>query len=658
MTTDIENELRELFRDKAGEAPLAAPASAPPQVLRRGRRRQLGTVAGSLAAVVVVIAGSVAGLQRLLADGPEPLPTATYDVFERTATVEAFTVTSPSDWYLVNQWPLSMQIAVEGSGGASSTCAAVPGNDVVECEDTPGVETRSPIPVPQGLPMLQLTNVDLGLDTNACEDEIPDAGAALYVALDAERAIAGVADPTIPPFPAGPGLPPEGDGPCGPGRYASFTVNGEPFFAWIGLGSSVTAEDRETVESAYERMSAIPDWTPQPPNQLTPGYVIAGGTSDAGDVWRLEARPGRDVTISRVVEGSTTDFEFALGSEPVSWCCSTDHPGQADGVVFGVIQLGASGVAFQPVNKEAIHGTIVPTPPSLGSGFDLFLVEGARGPGDVVAIGLGTGAAVSPAPSAFPTATPRSDEVELSGAYEEQEWQVRFTGAFTGPGSPCWEVTVDGPPSEACPDPVHSTIAGPSPYMVGFDWPSLYLLAGSVPPEVAELRFSGDDDAIVPQQFQCGVGPIGWTDPDRKVCAIALPATGSGTLRYIDADGVVLFEEGIGWGAAEAALPPGVVSPTHGGTYWAVYPWIGAPGDREADDVSAQLLDDFGIEAFPGELGCDQGAAEALGRTDVEHAIGVYFGSEEDANAFARAFGALGDNSEPIVARVTTYCLD
>ena len=53
-----------------------------------------------------------------------------YEVFHRGATVEAFTVGSPSDWYLVNEWPLSMLIAVEGSGGSSSACVAVPG-DVV-----------------------------------------------------------------------------------------------------------------------------------------------------------------------------------------------------------------------------------------------------------------------------------------------------------------------------------------------------------------------------------------------------------------------------------------------------------------------------------------------------------------------------------------------
>ncbi|HEX6265140.1 MAG TPA: hypothetical protein VF036_07650, partial [Actinomycetota bacterium] len=71
MTTDFENELRDLFREKAGEAPLATPAmpaSAPRHVLRRGRLHQLGTVLGCAAVVVALIVGSVAGRTRILGE--------------------------------------------------------------------------------------------------------------------------------------------------------------------------------------------------------------------------------------------------------------------------------------------------------------------------------------------------------------------------------------------------------------------------------------------------------------------------------------------------------------------------------------------------------------------------------------------------------------
>ena len=178
MSTDFENELRDLFREKAEEAPLATPtlpAIAPRQVLRRSRRRQVGTVIGSAVVIVALIVGSVAGLTQILGEGnDDEVGDGDYEVFQRTATVEAFTVGSPSDWYLVNQWPMSMLIPVEVSGGSSSACIAAPGDVSQECEGHPGnSDTSSPIPTPHGLPMLQLSNIDLGLAANACADGAP-----------------------------------------------------------------------------------------------------------------------------------------------------------------------------------------------------------------------------------------------------------------------------------------------------------------------------------------------------------------------------------------------------------------------------------------------------------------------------------------------------
>jgi hypothetical protein len=552
MTTDMENELRDLLREKAGEAPVATPTAAPQQVLRRGRRRQAATILWSAAVALILIVGSVAGLQRILGDRPDPFQAGGYEVFERTATIEAFTVTSPSDWYLVNQWPLSMLIAVEGSGGAASSCVAVPGNDNQGCERTPGVQTSSPIPVPHGLPMLQLSNEDIGLEFIACGGELPSDMAVLYVALDYERAIAGIADPSIRPFPPEPGLPSEGDGPCGPGRYAHFTVNGEPFFSWIGVGSGVSDEDREIVETSYEKMSAIPEWTPAPPDVTTPGYVIAGGTSDNGNPWRLELRPGdTDVDLSLIAGSKRSGTgAFTVPAVPVEWT-GTDP-------IFGAVTKAASGVEFRPgtenesydLGGSPVPGTIVPVPQSLGSfDFDLFFIDPPAGyrylGGQVVALGMDQAPTAAPPP----TAGPRNDVVELSGTFEGQPWTVRFTGAFED-GSACLHVTIDEA-YEHCPEGAdfESWMDGP-PSLESWLVPELYLSTGSVPTEVVEIRFVGDDDAIVPQQFRCEMGPLGWTYPDRKVCAIALPPEGSGIFEYLDSEGVVLFEEGMGWGIA------------------------------------------------------------------------------------------------------------
>jgi hypothetical protein len=669
MSTDFENELRDLFREKAEDAPLATPtlpASAPQQLLRRSRRHQVGTVLGSMVVVLALIVGSVAGLTRILGEGGDDrdIGDTGYEVFERTATVEAFTISSPSDWYLVNQWPWSMLIAVEGGGGSSSACVAVPGNVVQECDDNPtGATTSSPIPVPHGLPMLQLSNVDLGLITNACEDGIPGDGAALYVALDYDASIAGTVDPTIQEFPPGePGLPPTiAEGPCGPGRYAHFTVNGEPFFSWIGVGSGASDEDREIVEASYEMMSAIPDWEPQPPDETTPAYVIAGGASDNGDPWRLELRPG-ERGAELFLEGVEPRHSVDMPDQavPIGFCCATTD-GLSDAtlldVTFGFVRKDASGVELQvrrddELTGQVLPGTLVPVPPSLGSfDFDVFFIPGTAGlAGQVVPVG--TDGSVEPPP----VAEPRNEFVELSGAFGGKPWTVRFVGGFAE-GTACMKARIVDADGELCPRPIATSLAGNQPSLHGWNTDALYLLAGSVPLEVVEMRLIEDDGTVVPSQSRCAMGPTGWTDPDRKVCAIALPTEGSGTLLYFDADGGVIFEEGIGWGWAEPEAPvPTPVDPVHGGTYWAVYPWLGAPGDPEADDVSAHLLSGFGIEAFPGDLACDQGAAEALG-TDAEQGIGVYFETDDEANAFALQAGLL-DHTGRVIARVTTYCLD
>jgi hypothetical protein len=663
MSTDFENELRDLFREKAGEAPLATPAlpaSAPRQVLRRGRLHQVGTVLGSAVVIVALIVGSVAGLTRILGEGPDSIQTGDYEVFQRTATIEAFTVGSPSDWYLVNQWPLSMLIAVEGSSGSSSKCVTVPSGEPVECESSPGEPSSTPLPVPHGLPMLQLSNVDLGLATNACEAGLPDGAAVLYVALDYEAAIGGIADPTIQEFLPGVGLPPEGDGPCGIGRYAHFTVNGERFFAWIGVGSGVSDEDREIVETSYEMMSAIPDWAPAPPDVTTPAYVIAGGALDNGDPWRLEVRPGEsnvDLSLAGGAEHPGTG-SFTVPSVPVEWTGMDP--------IFGAVTKAASGVEFRPGTENENHdlggspvpGTIVPVPQSLGSfDFDLFFIDPPAGYGElgghVVALGV-----EMPSEEPPPVGEPRPDQVELAGDAFGQRYQVRFVGTFAD-DTACIHVTVGGEAGEAlCPRPIATSLAGDQPSLHVVNTADLAVVVGSVPPEVVVVRFTSENGGNTPSQFRCQMGPLGWTDPDRRVCAIALPSQDGGVFEYLDSEENVLFEEGMGWGVSEPdAARPVPVDPVHGGVYWAVYPWIGAAGSPEADDVSASLLQDFGIEAFPGDLACDEGAAETLG-TDAEQGIGVYFETQDEANAFASQAGLLGHEADPVIARVTTYCLD
>ena len=549
MTTDMERELRELFREKADDAPIAtfnAPTAAPQEVLRRGRRHQVGTVLGSAAIVLVLIVGSVAGLNAMLRGEGDPFRTGDYKVFERTATIEAFTVGSPSSWYLVNEWPLSVQMAV-GSGSSSGECtAAAPGAgqpSPVCTSSEPSVQVEA---LPHGIPMFQLSNIDMGLNAVSCGQALPTNAAVLYVGLDYGRAIFGAKDPTIPEFPPGIGLPPEGDGPCGPGRYADFTVNGEPFFAWLGMGPEVSDQDRETVETSYEMMSAIPSWKPVPPTEMTPAYVIAGGVTQAGEDWRLELRPSQENIRFSLVGGpaaGTALSDFVVPSSVIEWA-ATDP-------TFGAITKQAVAVEFRSKDDSsaAINGTIVPLPPSLPFDFDLFFIEGTAGI-DGEAVALGPDGYVIEGDTSVGRL--RQAVVELSGSLLGHDWDARFTGAFADQ-SACIRVTVAEPSEPLCIKQLETSLAGSQPSMHLWVTGHLAVFAGSVPPDVAGLRFTSDDGTDPPQQVRCEIGPSGWTDPDKNVCAIALPPEGSGTLQYLDTNGAVLFEEGNGWGSATAA---------------------------------------------------------------------------------------------------------
>jgi hypothetical protein len=94
-------------------------------------------------------------------------------------------------------------------------------------------------------------------------------------------------------------------------------------------------------------------------------------------------------------------------------------------------------------------------------------------------------------------------------------------------------------------------------------------------------------------------------------------------------------------------------TPVHGSQFWAAYLAVGPPGDpalqRVLEDVQ-RLWPGAGL----GELGCDEGAAASLGRAPTEHAVAVYFATEQHISEFRRRW------EEPFVgaARVTTRCAD
>jgi len=332
---DVEQDLRELFERKASSVGGVAPR-LPEQVQKRGRRRQLGTAFVSGLTALAVLAGTV-GIIRAVDTGRDRQPTpaddpwAGYEVFERSATVGKFTITSGSDWFLVRP-------ATDGLCGPDEGCE-----------------------------VLQLTNFDPGLDRSVCGEALPADGVALIVR-------------SAPDLPAdkGPAWPTTQEGPntegrCGEGRYFLFQDEGNfaPYEAWIARGQDASDQAVAQLLRSFQGMVI------ESSGLMATGdaaYVIAGGENAAGP-WRLEltrsTSDGPSANVELLVvspEGGAGAGDFTVPAEPIE---------QAGGdPVFGAVTKEAAGVEIRGnVLLPGPAATIVPLPPSLPFDFDLFFAS-------------------------------------------------------------------------------------------------------------------------------------------------------------------------------------------------------------------------------------------------------------------------------------------
>ena len=298
-------------------------ASPTEELLERARLGPTSTVpdrrTASPAAVVIVAFSlfAAAGALTWSAFGPR-IGGTTGGVSSESpmsATLHGVSVEYPASWTLVDLWPLARDIASWPE----------PGSVIDVPEDTPD---RG------GLPVLQLSNRDLGLGS-VCGTDVNGDVAVLYVAanggpylIDAEG------------HPRWPARLTRADGPCGPGWYAYRELwldtgdgSGEarPYLVYAAFGPDASQADRDDVFATFSSLSFAPasDFL-YPPAESSPAYVQGTLEDETSDTYvfsdvRIEEYPYRE----RSVDTWTEDPTRALVAWTSSWSGSV-YPGEAD----------------------------------------------------------------------------------------------------------------------------------------------------------------------------------------------------------------------------------------------------------------------------------------------------------------------------------------
>jgi hypothetical protein len=331
--SDLDQELRELLETKANDGVVVARPE--PQVLKRARRRQLGTVVIALAGSAAVVLASIVGLQtivRTTPDAPTPgdvpvLPEAPEGF--RAVALPLASIAYPEDWSLVAFDPDEHDQRV-----------------------------------------LQLANFDLGASRVNCEEgyALPPGGLVLEMQLGAGM------DP-LPTWPASLGVVPGPARPCGAEAVLAaswITEYGEKYSAMGLLSGEASERDRELLLRAYGTL-AFPDPVPQTEELLGNANVIL-------DSMNTPVGPVALYAYEEPCEGSNHWIGIAgpSGSGLAgSTGCGQDEVPTSDanvtmnldlwgGVVWGEIAASVVRAELRTVEGETFPAELIPMPPSLG----------------------------------------------------------------------------------------------------------------------------------------------------------------------------------------------------------------------------------------------------------------------------------------------------
>ena len=355
---DLERDLRELLDSKAGEATISdEPTRA---VVRRARRRQLGTVITATLAAALVVAGSLVAMRSLLRADPANQRPATPPVLPdapdgfRSAALPYASIAYPEDWYLLDTSPLEFYGAAR------------------------------PYTVPSG-PVLQLANFDPDLPHSPrCmvdPDALPDQGVLLTVGVMTPEEAAISNGPSGPwPVDLSP-MPSNQDPVCTGGprpMIATWTApSGLIYWANAARGADASRADVQAMEQAYRSLAFPPTDQPQMSRmaafqgQGTPRVIL--GTERIGS-WTAEIVAYVELNKSLVVGVSgSPGGDCCIGSGIAPHSGSTEQPitttfmvGPSGTLVYGAISPEVVDVELRTSSGGAVPVHVAELPPSMG----------------------------------------------------------------------------------------------------------------------------------------------------------------------------------------------------------------------------------------------------------------------------------------------------
>jgi hypothetical protein len=342
---DLDRDIREMFRRH--EADLLLGVTAPPKLMRRTRRRQVGTVTAGVFLVISGVVGATSGLRAVVGNEPQ-LPGTGGQT--QTTTINGITITYPEAWF-----------------------AADPVDVGLEPQDAPRTFPSL---------MLALTNRDpRARGALGCPGLSETAGGSVLMTIQEDQPALPVASGAA-SWPVS--LEPldiaddSGDVACYPDwtfLRASWTAAGRSFEARVGVASDATDADRAAVMEAYESMT----FTPESPVESDMSIVGAGTAFDRAN-WFIKVDTSTGEYCLDVVADSTI-MDPAYGS---GTCVGdTTHTDAPQVNILDASQDGAFAVGTVPADvfaviletPEGVVGDIglIPPPGAL-EGFRYFVV--------------------------------------------------------------------------------------------------------------------------------------------------------------------------------------------------------------------------------------------------------------------------------------------